>query len=385
MEEDILQRKEAVIRWLNGSPPALIAQSLGKTRQWVYKWIKRYKSFPDGDWSRSHSRAPKTVRSQISEEQERQIVRIRNNLLGRKYSQIGALSIQYEFYRLGLKSPPIWTINRVLAKNNLVQKSKFKKSKNLPYPSLYSSCHQMDLVGPRYLKGGYRFYSLNLIDTQSRYAHVHPLQGKSADIIIEGIISFWQDFGFPDSLQMDNELSFRGSNRHPRSLGLILRFILSQGVVPVFIPSGEPWRNGIIERFNDKFNYKFYRVQQFKNFEHIKSEAKIFTKFHNENHRYSTQNNKTPIEMIDLLGRPLKLSKFFKLKKPILLEEGIILFIRFIRSNLKLTILGTEFFMKKELMYSYVVAEIIIDIHTLRVKQDNIVHHVFEFIMPVDC
>jgi transposase InsO family protein len=384
MEEEIVSRKEAVNRWLAGEKPEKIAFDLGKTKQWVYKWIKRFQNDKGNNWFESQSTTPQRIKTKISAELENQILQIRETLAHRKYAQIGALSIQYEYYQLGLKPPPIWTINRVLQRNGVVKKDREKNSKNIPYPYLYLSCHQMDLVGPRYLKGGFRFYSFNIIDTQTHFVHVHPITGKNAEQIIHGIISFWQTYGFPDSLQMDNELAFKGSNKYPRSLGLILRFVLSQGVVPIFIPPAEPWRNGIIEKFNDKFNTKFYRVQEFIDFEHLKLEAKKFETFHNQNHRYSSQNNYTPMEMLNLYPSNQKLCSEFELKSFIPLETGEILFVRFIRSDLILEILGSQFFVKKELMYSYVVAELIIDIHTLRVKQDNQVHHVFQFDMPVD-
>lgn len=59
--------------------------------------------------------------------------------------------------------------------------------------------------------------------------------------------------GMPDALQMDNELAFRGSNRYPRSFGSVVRFALNQGMAVVFIPVKEPWRNGIIEKFNHTY------------------------------------------------------------------------------------------------------------------------------------
>jgi hypothetical protein len=381
MKEEISVRKEAIDHWLKGEKPESIASDLGKTRQWVYKWIKRFRNNKEGNWFESETTAPKRQRTKIPLMQENHILQIREALANRKYAQIGALSIQYEYFQLGIKPPPIWTINRVLQRNGVINNDKARISKNIPYPIVYLSCHQMDLVGPRYLKGGYRFYSFNIIDIQTHFVHVHPITGKNAEQIIQGIICFWQTFGFPDCLQMDNELAFRGSNRYPRSLGLILRFVLSQGVVPVFIPNAEPWRNGMVEKFNDKFNSKFYRIQEFSDFEHLKSEAKKFEDFHNQNHRYSSQSNKTPMEM---LCQNQKLSTDFVLKPFIPLEAGVIIFIRFIRSDLKITILGTHFFVKKELMYSYVVAELIIEIHTLRIKQDNQVHHVYRFVMPVN-
>jgi len=72
------------------------------------------------------------------------------------------------------------------------------------------------------------------------------------------------------------------------------------------------------------------------------------------------------------------------LEDPIPLIEGSVIFIRFIRSDRRLTILRTAFTVKKELVYTYVIAEIVVDQHVLQIKQDGIIHHVFPFAMPVD-
>jgi hypothetical protein len=60
------------------------------------------------------------------------------------------------------------------------------------------------------------------------------------------------------------------------------------------------------------------------------------------------------------------------------------IFVRFIRSDLKVTILGAVFTVKNQLAYSYIVAEIIIENHVLLIKQDRHIHHIFPFLMPVD-
>lgn len=244
----------------------------------------------------------------------------------------------------------------------------------------------MDLVGPRYLKGSARLYCLNILDTSTHWAHIHPMLSKQSGDILGGIIEFWRQVGVPDCLQMDNELVFRGSNKHPRSLGLILRFALAMGVTVRFIPVAEPWRNGTVERFNQTFDKIFFRAQTFADYEAFSAEAKIFEDFHNQNHRYSSQGGHTPMRM-QLLHKPgglLRLPDGFDPARPMRLEEGRISFVRFIRSDLKLSVLGTTFIVSKMLAYSYVEADIFVEHHTLLVIAGNNVYHRFPFTMPVD-
>jgi len=249
---------------------------------------------------------------------------------------------------------------------------------------LFINVQQMDLVGPKYLKGGSRFYFLNIIDIQNHYSWVYPIKDKSSESIAKSVCHFWNTYSIPDFLQMDNELSFRGSNRHPRSLGLILRLILSLRVTPIFIPPAEPWRNGIVEKFNDNVLKHFYKTQTFDNFEEMLIEASKFSDFHNKNHRYSSQSGKTPTQLFRECENQDRLVDLPDCSKKIPLERGRLIFIRFIRSDCTIKILGTNFKVKQELVYSYIHAEIVVEKHVLVILQDNKIHHIFPYVMPVD-
>jgi transposase InsO family protein len=384
------QRQEAVNRHLLGEKVTMIARLMSKSRKWVHHWIKRYKSHPsDINWFKDESKAPKKVNSTLNGELEKKILFIRKELMNEKMAQIGAISIQYEFERRGIKPiPATWTINRVIAKHGLnKQTSSYKTPKD--YPELYWHTHQMDLVGPRYIKGDGKFYSVNLIDVTSHSCFVKAVRTKSSENIVSAISSFWKTHGLPDALQMDNELAFRGSNRYPRSFGSVVRFALSQGVAPVFIPVSEPWRNGMIEKFNHTYQKKFLQTRTFENLADLSVYEQSFIDFHNNHHRYSSQGHKTPDETRLLLLPPVyykgiihlpALKKGTELKIP--LTRGCVYYIRFIRSDLKLFLSNESFTLKPELKYSYVVAEINIDNQSLIVRQNNEIIQVFDY--PID-
>jgi len=380
-EENI--RQEAIRFHLHGESALAISVKVCRSRQWVYKWIWRYNQNPQGNWFKSEPNAPKQSTRKIDNKLEKSVISIRKSLQNKPYSQKGALSIMYELERFGMKLPSLSTINRILQRNDLINPSSDITRKETEYPTYFVDVQQMDLIGPKYLKDGFRFYFFNIIDTQTHYAGVYPILNKSAESITSCIIDFWHNFQMPDFLQMDNELSFRGSNRHPHGLGLLLRAILSNGVSPIFIPPTEPWRNGIIEKFNNTVLKYFYNTQTFNSFEELCEKAKDFTRFHNQNHRYSSQSNQTPNQMISKILYKSKFEKDIDLKQKIVVEYGRLIFIRFIRSDLKLNILNTVFTIKPELKYSYVVCEIILEKHLLVISQNTVVHHIFEFAMPV--
>ena len=382
MEDELILRQQAVELYLKDVPISDIVDKLGRTRQWVHKWIARYRTEGGDDWYHSKSRSPKQARNRTPPKEEELVINVRKALADRRYSQTGALSIMYEIEGMGLKPPSIPTINRILKRNNLINTSSVKQRKGIEYPNYFTLVQQMDLVGPRYLTGGSRFYFQNIIDTENHHVGVYPIKDKSSTTIARYLAHFWTDYGLPDYLQMDNELSFRGSNRYPRSFGIVVRLALSQGVTPIFIPTSEPWRNGVIEKFNSNLYKYFFSAQKFTSYEDLEEKAPVFSDFHNKNHRYSTQGGKTPsqiksISQEHILG-PINL------EDPIPLAGGSVIFIRFIRSDRKLTILRSGFTLKKELVYTYVVAEIVVDQHVLLIKQDGIIHHVFPFAMPVE-
>lgn len=376
-------RQEAIRLYLQSISVSDISRQLSRSRQWVHKWIAKHKNNPSTDWYKAESRAPKKIVNITSSDIERTIVKIRKDLTTRQYSQQGAISILYELDRIKVKAPSISTINRILKKHELVGDSKKKKyTKTKEYPDNYCNVQQMDLIGPRYLIGGFKYYIYTVIDIENHLAGVYPIQDKSAKSIAPCIVDFWSVYQMPDYLQMDNELSFRGSNRHPRGLGLLMRIAISNRVTPLFIPVAEPWRNGVIENFNNNVQ-KYFLSQPFTSFEDIQLKAKDFTAFHNDNHRYSSQNNKTPNELLSEIEYFSRLNKTIDLSEKPYVDEGYLIFVRFIRSDLTITILNSSFKVQEKLIYTYVEAIIQIEKHLLIIKHKGVTYHYFEFVMPM--
>ena len=375
-------RQEAIRFYLQEESVSSISKSLNRSRPWIYKWIGRFKS-GQSDWYKEESKAPKNNQKRLAEGVEQSVIQIREHLSQMPYSQQGAISIMYELKQLGIEPPSVASINRILKKHRLLRQSTAKTCKSTEYPAHYYDVQQMDLIGPRYLKGGFKFYIFTIIDKNNHKAGVYPITDKSAKSITSCVVDFWQTvYQMPDYLQMDNELSFRGSNRHPRGLGLLLRTALSNGVTPIFIPSAEPWRNGIIEKFNHSVE-KHFLSAIYKSLEEMQIKAKDFTAFHNARHRYSSQNNKTPNELVAEIKFWTKLAPSVDLEEKPRIEEGKLIFIRFIRSDLKLHLLNSAFTVSKSLIYTYVEAVVQIEKHCLIVLHKGKVYHYFEFVMPV--
>ncbi len=387
--EEANERKEAMRLFVEGVSPSEICRCFGRSREWFYKWKKRYET-GEPEWFKNRSSAPESTANKTSEATEKKVLKIRRKLEVSKFSQVGAFSIQWEMKRLGLEPLPTWTIDRILKRHNVVREKQRYKPSGVAYPDVRNifsdSIQQADLVGPRYIRNDGRFYSMNIVDLETHMAAVNPCRTKGDENVARGLLHAWKTIGKPDYLQLDNELSFRGSNRYPRSLGLVLRMCLSLGVHVIFIPIAEPWRNGVIERFQQIFDKTFYRKQFFTSYQQLRREAGKFERFRNRNHRTSSLKGQTPIEHVKHSGIHInKLDHSVSLKNiDLTLTDGCIHFIRFIRSDLKLVISSERFSMPKSVKYEYVIATINTEDHLLQVKFDNHLIESFEYRIPVN-
>ena len=353
-------RLQAVMLHDAGMGVSAISSRLCRSRQWVYKWVGR--SSLGGDWSKSLSHAPHRSVNKISSEMESLIVSTRLELESSPHMESGAYAIWHAVSALGKEPPSIATINRILKRHSLV-KSKI-----------------------RYAKSGIEYYLLTIISNDTRYAGVYPIVDKSALEVTRSVVSFWKQYSVPDFLQLDNELSFKGSNRHPRGLGLLLRTALSFNVIPRFIPVGEPWRNGVVERFNQKVE-RTLLLQTHNDFDELALHCSEFMTTHNTLHHYSTLGHKTPSEINGDLNTPLSplAEDYVVCGKPALDYMNIneIHFIRLIRSDLTVNILNTELKVSPSLAHTYVEAVLLVNEHRLLIRQDGKTVQDFWFVMPV--
>jgi len=387
MEEEHKKRIEAVKRYYSGESASYIYKSFGKPKQWLYFWLKRYNP-KDENWYKDKPKRNKTIHNKIAPEIENLVCNIRKRLSDTKYAQRGALIIQWELKKLGLKKiPPIWTINRIIKRNNLVKEPKIYERRHKLYPSIELSSpnllHQLDIVGPRYLgKGeGNKFFSFNLIDTFSNVTKIKPYLGKRDTFATDVLVYAWQTIGIPKFLQVDNELSFKGSNRHPRTFGDVIKLCLYSGVEIIFIPEAEPWRQGVIEKFNDVYDKTFFRTQIFKDFDHLSKESYVFENFHNNNHHYSKLKGKTPWSVHTSVAKRI-LSKDFDLhKRYIPFKDGRVSFIRLTDEKGEVRFFTETFLVDKHLVNEYVKGTIFTKQGLLKFYYDNKVIKIYKYLV----
>ena len=366
-------RRKSIELYEQNWKPREICSTLGCSRSWFYKWLNRYKSGHE-NWSQSISRAPKSSPHKRDEQLEQLIVRTRKQLIAEPFSQYGPQAICYRLEQQGHTPPPIWYIARVLKRHKLSRKKKNSPyiAKGKKYPYEYVLCHQMDFVGPRYLSNKARYYFLTLIDCDSHWAQTGVLENQTSSAVCQQLIRFWKRVGIPDFLQMDNDLAFWGSLKIPGAVGKVIRLALSLGITPVFIPQGEPWRNGVIEHFNHTMQSYLLKIMH-PNLQALINAASHYDDVHNDTHHYSSQNGMTPNKAFQRFGYPYQVlpENYEMPAAKIPLESGEIHVIRFIRSDLEFKMFGLSFPLPDKAKYEYIKGVILVEEHRLLIYKEH--------------
>ena len=122
-------RKSAIRRYLKGEPPKSIYTDLKRSKNWFFKWLKRYQG-GEPDWYKDFSRAPKKRPTQISKIERQRIISVRKHLESEKFAQIGTSAIKWELSKSGHQLPSDSTIKRVLKSEGLIKKKPLRSQRS---------------------------------------------------------------------------------------------------------------------------------------------------------------------------------------------------------------------------------------------------------------
>lgn len=356
----------AIERYLNGEKPATIARSLGYSRKWIYKWVERYESrADDSDWCQTQTSAPHSNPCKWSKEMVDAVKLVRLSLYNEGVF-CGAQAIRMELEDLAVDPlPSLRTINRILSREELTHRRTGRYApKGKEYPKLVgrfvNEVHQMDFVGPCYLSGPVRFYSLNSVDLATGRCAINPVLYKAGQNSVDAIWSIWCRLGVPRHQQVDNEAVFYGSQKYPRGMGNLIRLCLLNNVEAWFIPLAEPWRNGVVEKFNDHYQAGLLRRVVMKEEEDLRRESLLFEHKHNTRYRYTKLQGRTPQAALEQSRETIRFPESttpptWPLPKP---SVGRYHLVRFIRSDAILNVFGEKFRLPPEATYEYAVATV---------------------------
>src|SRR5208283_4185103 len=294
---------------------------------WFYKWWHRYLE-SGAEVLYDLTRANHQIAQRIPPELERTILSIRRRLQAHaapatRYSLMGAHAILAELKALDVRPlPAVRTIERVLQRNGLttprVRLAPLLPRQEYPGPQARASnqLHEVDLVGPIYLKGSSRRYYIWVGKDIFDGAVCLRLAGsRRMDEVLWFLGECWKDLGRPEQVQFDNARELAGWGPAARTLSRVIRLCLRFGVGPVFIPAGEPQFNGGVENFNGWFQPRLFdrrytrpddlrrelaRLQEAVNTQHVHPRLRDQTP---AQHRRGLRLRKLPVSFVVPTGR----------------------------------------------------------------------------------
>lgn len=334
MDEETLRRL-AIWRFEQGDRPEEIWTRLGRSRRWFFKWLARYRG--DGvdalvGRSRAHHSHPATTPEPI---------RAKVRTLREQHPSWGERTIARELR----VAPSHATVGRILRSSGQTRPRRERLVPDVRYPRLQPAAAlellEYDFFGPRWIKGYGRVVGYHTIDVFSRSVCLGAAGTRDQATQIEYWWDLLERFGWPRVVQTDNEFGIPNFGlAHGRPIFTRLtRFFIALGIEHRFIPAGEPFRNGHIERFNRTYRYDFYDRERFRDLAHLRRRQRVFERFFNERRRhggigYTVPALRFPTERRRLIRRPeVDLAR---------LGEGRVSYIRRVSSEGEILILNAQ-------------------------------------------
>lgn len=389
MSHELVLRQRAIRLKQAGRTVSWICQRLERSREWFYKWWDRY-------WSegaaglRDRSHAPQTCRTKLPSDIQQAILDTRDHLMQRhgpceRYRLAGAPTLRHELACLGYNPlPSRRTIERVLQRGGRTSPAFHPQPRvaSRDYPGQPPKCsnqlHQVDLVGPRYLKGSRRqWFFLVYRDVYDGAVYIEFQPRPKLEMVLAFIVRAWQRLGLPKILQVDNSDLF-GLTSHPGSLNRFVRLVLLVGVELTFIPEHEPWRNGSIEHFNGWFQERLFAIQLHSPTQ-VRRELTVMMTTCFQEHLHPHLHFQTTAQVRQTLTKRSLPHNFCGHLQPLPVAIGRVSFIRRVRPSGRITVLGVKFNIGKRLAHQYVSAKLYTRLMTLKVHQRGRLIKQFDF------
>ena len=364
MNNELLDRQQAIKLRLAGRSVEEICRILGRSPAWFHIWWRRYRALgPNGLFDLTRTT---TQPRRITPEVERSILNIRRRLTsqvhpGTRYSLIGAGSILAELQVLHIRPlPSLRTIERVLERNGIttprVRLAPYLSRATYPTPQANTSnqLHEVDGVGPIYLKGSrQRYYIFVCKDVHDGSVCLRIYRSRKMECILDFLGECWKSLGLPEQVQFDNAREVVGWGPAAKYLSRVLRLCLRFGVEPLLIPPGRPQRNGSIENFNGWFQPRLFQ-RHYAQVGALKRELQRLEETVNTQHVQPRLNGLTPVQY----RRRTKLRKlplnYLIPHEPLPIAAGRITFFRQVTKHGNVHLLSQTLFVGKRLKGEYV-------------------------------
>lgn len=297
--DEVTLRRLAIRQFERGGRPADIWPRLGRSRRWFFKWLARYRAGGADallGQSRAHHRHPRTTGP---------LVRAAIEALRDQHDDWGERTIARELpaHVIG-PTPGHTTVGQILQASGQIGRRRPRAVPTVRYPRLVPAAAlelvEHDFFGPRWIIGFGRVYGYQSMDVFSRSVCLGAEADKAASTQLAYWLGLFQRFGLPRVVQTDNEFGLT-STAIRGSFTRVTRLFLALGIEHRFIPAGEPYRNGHIERFNRTYRYDFYDQHVFRDLAHLRAREAQYERYFNDQRShggigYAVPASRFPIE-----------------------------------------------------------------------------------------
>lgn len=351
-QSEHFKRQTAIHLIRSGKSPVEVAQELGRSISWVYKWKQRF--FAQEDWEALHSRsrAPRHRPGKLAETVCQAIRQARSELEAEthepgKLSYVGGYAVQGRLRKKKVEPlPSISSIERILRESGMTRPRRRQTTPVVDYPHLRpTEPHQLEQVDivPRYLPGGGCVSCFNAIDVVSRYPTGYQFLSKRSEDAVEFLLLAWRELGIPRYTQVDNESCFSGGFSHPGVLGKVLRLALWVGTELVFSPFYHPESNGTVERFHQDYATNVWDKIELPDVQAVRYHSPAFFEAYRHSPHHSALKGYSPAELHFAVS-PRNLPASFSVPKQLPLTEGQVHFIRQVDEDKTVSILNMRWY-----------------------------------------
>ncbi|RGH32199.1 IS481 family transposase [Ruminococcus sp. AM47-2BH] len=298
----ITRRRQAIIEYSLKKGVTKAARRYNVSRQFIYRWQKRYDGTLESLKDRSHR--PHSHPNQHTQEEIKLIkdMRKRNMHTG---LVVFWVKLRQKGYTRSVTS--LW---RMLKKLDLAPiKPPNPKYIPKPYEKMYYPGQRVQIdvkfvpdvciVGEAKAEGK-KFYQYTAIDEYSRFRYLEAFEEHSSYSSAVFLEHMLQAFKFPvECVQTDNGMEFtkRLGNSEKPTLTLFEASLKQRKIRHKLIKPYTPRHNGKVERSHRKDNEYFYAVHTFYSFEDFKKQLAVHSRKYN-NFPMRPLNWKTPAECV---------------------------------------------------------------------------------------
>lgn len=251
-----------------GVPMRAVAREHRVSLSTVQRWVSRTSEvrLDRASWEDRLSGC-RPAANRVSAELEELVLRLRRTL--KETSDLGKYGAQAIHRDLeGLLEPAVpsvRTIGRILERRGALDALRRRRWPAPPrgwYLPPVAQCtaelDSFDIVTGLVIRGGTDVEVLTAISLHGGLPAAWPRGEITAKTAVEALVEHWASVGRPAYAQFDNDTRFRGTHKHPDSIGRVARVCLSLDVVPVFAPPRETGFQAAVENFNGRWQSKVW-------------------------------------------------------------------------------------------------------------------------------